>query len=98
MRLATNLLVGRHQHDSEHPVYRKKHYKELAALTLTLFPGEAFDAKNPLKDSRYKCKSLRDKVTALTANATRIPVKVTPSSAVKIDITLEKRRSGRKSP
>ena len=59
-------------------------------------PGQGCD--NAFENSPYKFKSLKDTVAALIANATRIPVKVTPTKAIRIDIILEGRRSGRKSP
>lgn len=46
LRLATNILLGRYEHDSENPLYRKKNDKDLAALTLTLFLSNPFGARN----------------------------------------------------
>ena len=37
MLLASNVLLGRYEHDAENPLYQKKNDKDLAALTLTLF-------------------------------------------------------------
>ena len=43
-RLATNLLLGRFQHDAENPVFDEKNDKNLGAVTLTLFVSEPFGA------------------------------------------------------
>ena len=44
MRLATNILLGRYEHDAENPVYQKTNDKDLAALTLTLFLSDPLGA------------------------------------------------------
>ena len=46
LRLATNIVPGRFDHDTENPVYRKTNDKDLAALSLTLFLSYPFGAKN----------------------------------------------------
>jgi len=45
LRLASNLVLGRHQHDTVNPLYGKKNDRKLAALGLTLFVSEPFGAK-----------------------------------------------------
>jgi hypothetical protein len=46
LRLATNIVLGRFEHDTENPVYGKTNDKDLAALSLTLFLNDPFGAKN----------------------------------------------------
>ena len=46
LRLATNIVLGRFDHDTENPVYGKTNDKDLAALSLTLFLSDPFGAKN----------------------------------------------------
>jgi hypothetical protein len=46
LRLATNIVLGRFDHDTENPVYGKTNDKDLTALTLTLFLNDPFGAKN----------------------------------------------------
>ncbi len=44
LRLASNFVVGRHQHSAVNPLYGKKNDRKLAALSLTLFFSEPFGA------------------------------------------------------
>ena len=46
LRLATNIVLGRFDHDTENPVYGKTNDKDLVALSLTLFLNDPFGAKN----------------------------------------------------
>ena len=45
LRLSTNLLLGRFDHDTENPVFGKKNDKDLFAATLALFFSNPFGAK-----------------------------------------------------
>ena len=46
LRLATNIVLGRFDHDAENPLYGKTNEKDLTALSLTLFLSNPFGAKN----------------------------------------------------